>query len=125
MLGSDIMTNKEEANSHNLLEIISPIGLTYRAALLKAAAAIIITDYGGHIPDHLNELLGLPSVGDYIAKAILCYGYHQAIVPIDTNVIRLFSRYFGLSSKSTRPRTDKLLASILEIVSAGFKLQRG
>jgi A/G-specific adenine glycosylase len=99
------------ATEKELLEIIRPIGLTYRAARLKASAQIIHFNFIGRIPDNYNDLIKLPGVGDYIANAVLCYAYNQATIPIDTNVIRLLSRYFGLMSDKSRPRTDKLLFS--------------
>lgn len=99
------------ASENELIEIISPIGLIYRAPRLKSAAQIIHFNYIGKIPDNYNDLVKLPGVGDYIANAVLCYAYNQDTVPIDTNVIRLFCRYFGLISDKSRPRTDKLLFS--------------
>lgn len=33
-----------------------------------------------------------------MARAVLCYAFQQNTVPIDTNVIRLFMRYFDLTS---------------------------
>ncbi|MBW7452868.1 hypothetical protein ACFOLF_13520 [Paenibacillus sepulcri] len=94
-----------------VVDIITPIGLTYRAERLKKTAQTILTSYNGKVPVYYDELIKLSGVGDYIANAVLCYGYLQRTIPIDTNVIRLFCRYFGLTSDNPRPRTDKLLAS--------------
>lgn len=98
-----------ESNESDVLDIIAPIGLTYRASRLKTCALFILNNYSGTVPDKYDDLIKLPGVGDYIANAVLCYGYSQKTVPIDTNVIRLFCRYFGLTSTKQRPRTDKLL----------------
>ncbi|OWR33157.1 adenine glycosylase [Saccharibacillus sp. O23] len=99
-----------EASESRLIDIISPIGLIYRAKRIKSTANQVYFDYNGKIPDRFKDLMVLSGVGDYIANAVLCYGYHQNTVPIDTNVIRLFIRYFDLSSDKPRPRTDKVLA---------------
>ncbi|WP_197477091.1 hypothetical protein [Paenibacillus glucanolyticus] len=99
------------ASETEVIDIISPIGLNYHAGRLKAAAQIIQNNYIGKVPDNYDDLIQLPGVGEYIANAVLCYAYRQNTVPIDTNVIRLFCRYFGLISDKPRPRTDKLLAS--------------
>jgi len=95
----------------DLETIIAPIGLKYRAERLIKSAKIICSQYNGIVPNDYNELRKLPGIGDYIANAILCYAFDQPVVPIDTNVIRLFTRYFGYTSNMPRPRTDKELAS--------------
>lgn len=99
------------ADIEELEKIIAPIGLRYRAARLKKTAVIICSEHNGKVPDDYDELRKLPGIGDYIANAILCYAFDKPVVPIDTNVIRLFTRYFGYTSKKSRPRMDKELAS--------------
>ncbi|MMZ58657.1 A/G-specific adenine glycosylase [compost metagenome] len=91
-------------------EIIRPIGLVYRAERLKRCAEIIMKKYKGRVPCNLSDLKSLPGVGDYIANAVMCYGCGLPTVPIDTNVIRIFRRYFGLISDKSRPRNDRFLA---------------
>ncbi|MBE9917871.1 A/G-specific adenine glycosylase [Paenibacillus donghaensis] len=95
----------------DLVTIIAPIGLKYRAERLIKSAKIICSQYNGKVPNDYNELRKLPGIGDYIANAVLCYAFDQPVVPIDTNVIRLFTRYFGYTSNRPRPRMDKELAS--------------
>ncbi|WP_274649026.1 hypothetical protein [Paenibacillus humicola] len=99
------------ANIETVEEIIAPIGLRYRAERLIKTAEIIRNQHNGNVPNDYKELTKLPGIGDYIANAILCYAFDQPVVPIDTNVIRLFTRYFGYTSKNPRPRMDKELAS--------------
>ena len=99
-----------ESNTEELRDMMKPIGLYYRAERLKKSAQIICEEHGGYVPNDRFSLLQLPGVGPYIADAVLCYGYNQPTVPIDTNVIRVFSRYFGLQSNKSRPRNDKNLA---------------
>ncbi len=98
-----------------LLEMIKPIGLAYRAARLIQSSNLICKKYDSIVPKSRTELLELPGIGDYIADAVLCYGYGIRTIPIDTNVCRLFMRYFGLEAQSERVRLDmKLKASIRE-----------
>ncbi|MEC0269714.1 hypothetical protein [Paenibacillus anseongense] len=98
------------AEINSLVKFFEPIGLLYRSTRLRDTAEIIVSDYGANVPDTYKELISLPGIGDYIANAVLCYAYDQNTVPVDTNVIRLFSRYFGFASDKARPRTDKKLA---------------
>ncbi|RAR42736.1 A/G-specific adenine glycosylase [Paenibacillus sp. MDMC362] len=99
------------ADTETLEEIIAPIGLNYRAERLIKSAEIICSQHNGTVPNDYNELRELPGIGDYIANAVLCYAFDQPVVPIDTNVIRLFTRYFGYTSMNPRPRMDKELAA--------------
>jgi A/G-specific adenine glycosylase len=94
----------------DIRKIIQPIGLVYRADRLKKCTEIIVSKYEGKVPCNLNDLKSLPGVGDYIAHAVMCYGCGFPTVPIDTNVIRLFKRYFCLTSNKSRPRNDRVLA---------------
>ncbi|KXS38614.1 MAG: hypothetical protein AWU54_2206 [Candidatus Frackibacter sp. T328-2] len=98
-----------EADVELLENIIKPLGLLYRAERLINIAHIIKKEYNGRVPCSREELMELPGIGNYIADAVLCYGFGKKTVPIDTNVIRLFSRYFGLKSKYSRARNDKTL----------------
>lgn len=99
-----------EADLRDIKSIISPLGLRYRAERLKKCAEIISDEFDGQVPDTYEQLVLLPGVGPYIADAVLCYAFVRATVPIDTNVIRLFCRYFGFKSEKSRPRTDSVLA---------------
>lgn len=100
-----------KASESKLIEIISPIGLIYRAFRIKSTAIQITANFNGKVPDKFDTLIKFPGIGDYIANAVLCYAYNKNTVPIDTNVIRLFIRFFDLKSDKSRPRTDKILAS--------------
>lgn len=99
------------ATTGELINVISPLGLHYRARRLRDACQFIQRSHNGIIPSNYTVLTRMTGIGDYIANAVLCYGFGQNTVPIDTNVIRLFTRYFGLSSVCARARTDRKLAT--------------
>lgn len=90
-------------------EIIKPLGLLYRAERMKDSAQMIISEYNGEVPKELEDLMKLPGVGEYIGEAVKSYGYDKKGIPIDTNVIRLFTRFFGLTSSNKRARNDRQL----------------
>lgn len=98
------------AEIDGLTAIIQPIGLTYRAERLINIAHNICANYCGRVPNDSESLTALPGVGDYISDAVLCYAYNKPTVPIDTNVIRLFSRYYSFSTTKARARCDRYLA---------------
>jgi len=86
------------AEVEEVKEVIKPLGLLYRAERLINAAEKIHKDYMGKVPESEEELEKLSGVGQYISDAVRCYGFNQKTIPIDTNVIRVFSRFYGLTS---------------------------
>lgn len=103
-----------QAQLFKVERIIKPLGLSYRANRLIKCAEIICSEFGGRVPNSSEQLKKLPGVGSYISDAVLCYAYGKPTIPIDTNVIRVFCRYFGLKSDKSRPRTDTVLAECIK-----------
>jgi A/G-specific adenine glycosylase len=79
-----------------LKRIVAPLGFHFRAAELKRLANTIVEKHKGQIPDNLHELRRLPGVGEYSARAVLCFGFGQDLAVVDTNVARFLHRVFGL-----------------------------
>jgi A/G-specific adenine glycosylase len=97
-----------EMKSNFLKSLLKPYGLQKnKAQELKALSNYLINKHGGHIPDKYSEMIQLPGVGPYIANAVLGIGFGQRRPIIDTNVIRIYERYFRFISKKKRPRDDK------------------
>lgn len=68
------------------------LGYPRRAMRLHACAVAIVDLHEGEIPRRLDQLLALPGVGDYTARAVLSFAYRQRHPVIDTNVRRLVAR---------------------------------
>lgn len=92
-----------------IANVIEPLGLKYKTARLKSIANIIVTKFGGRIPETTKMLLELPGIGRYIASAIKCFAYNKRTAILDTNVVRILDRVLGISSQKQRPRDDALL----------------
>lgn len=86
---------------------LAPLGLKHRAPRFMRLMKQLAEDFGGKIPDTMEELLTLVGIGRYIAAAILCFGFRKDIPIVDANVIRVYGRFFGLKSSSKRPHTDR------------------
>ncbi|MBN1941797.1 MAG: endonuclease III [Phycisphaerae bacterium] len=73
-----------------------------KAKNIRAAAAMILKNFGGKVPDTMEELLSLPGVARKTANCVLsnAYGRNEGVV-VDTHVIRLGAR-LGLT-KHTNP----------------------
>jgi len=104
------------AKIKTLERIIYPLGFLYRAGRLREIAKAVVSNYGGYIPSEKTGLMSLPGIGEYTASAILCFAYGKQVPIIDTNVVRLYSRFFGLSNKlpSSAPTNEiRQIASIV------------
>lgn len=95
-------------------EALRPLGLAKRARTLVAMAQVLVADFDGRVPQDPDLLVNLPGVGRYIASATLCFAFGRRIPIVDTNVIRIFSRYFGIVSNERRPKDDPRLWRIAE-----------
>lgn len=68
------------------------LGYPRRAMRLHAAACDIVADHDGRVPDTVSELLGLPGVGEYTARAVATFAFGARTPVVDTNVRRVLSR---------------------------------
>ena len=95
-----------------LKRIIHPLGFLYRAERLRLMAKYVEQTYGGQMPDDYPGLCSIPGVGQYTASAILCFAFGQKVPIIDTNVVRVFTRFFGLKRKLPTSAANVELSTI-------------
>jgi len=100
----------------NLKEIENDIrstGFFHNKALnIKGACQAIVGQYGGKVPDTMDELVKLPGVGRKTANCVLGNAYGQPAIMCDTHVIRL-SRRLALSASSDPVKLEFDLAEIV------------
>ncbi len=106
------------ADPIGLMEDIHSTGF-YRnkAKNIIAAAKMLIADFGGRVPDTMEDLLKLPGVGRKTANLILGDVYGKPSVVVDTHAGRL-SRRIGLT-KHTDPYKVEL--DLLAIVPPDYQ----
>jgi A/G-specific adenine glycosylase len=87
-----------KAKTADICPIFEPLGFIYRAK---------------EFPDNLKDLKSIPGVGDYIARAVLCFGFGQASPIVDTNVARFLYRVFGIYDPlPTNPARNQRLITL-------------
>ena len=74
---------------------MASLGLRWRAENVVEVARSLVEEFGGRVPDTEIELRSLPGVGDYVAQAVLCFGFGRRSVLVDTNTVRITGRVFG------------------------------
>ncbi len=95
-----------EADLQDVLKLWEGLGYYARARHLHQAAQVIVRDYAGKPPRTAAELRALPGVGPYTAAAIASIAFLEPVPSVDGNVLRVFSRFWGLDT----PMRDKALA---------------
>lgn len=68
------------------------LGYPRRALRLHECAVAITARHAGVVPDTLDDLLALPGIGAYTARAVAAFAYRQRQAVVDTNVRRLLAR---------------------------------
>ncbi|OGS00688.1 MAG: A/G-specific adenine glycosylase [Elusimicrobia bacterium RBG_16_66_12] len=83
------------------------LGYYCRARNLRRAAQVVMAEHGGKFPSDFYSVLALPGVGRYTAGAILSIAFGKPYPVVDGNVIRVFSRLFGLKGRAKDPAFAK------------------
>jgi len=91
------------------------LGLLWRADLIIKLATELIERFEGKIPSDRKDLLSLPSIGDYIADAVLSFAYGKDVPVIDSNVCRVLRRIFGLKPRG-EARRDKRFRALARLL---------
>jgi A/G-specific adenine glycosylase len=91
------------------------LGYNRRAVQLHAAATRICGRHGGRVPDRLEDLLALPGVGPYTARAVLAFAFERDVGVVDTNAARVLAR--AVSGRPLRAAEVQRLAD--DLVPAG------
>jgi endonuclease-3 len=83
-----------------------------KAVGIKGTSTKIIEQFGGKVPDTMEELLTLPGVGRKTANVVLGSAFGKPAIACDTHVIRL-SRRLGLSENADPVKLEFDLAEIV------------
>ena len=101
------------ANLRELQSIIKSTGF-YRAKAknIKGLAMKIVKDYGGEVPDNLDQLVTLPGVGRKTANVVLGHAFNTPGITVDTHFGRL-SRRFGWTKESDPVKVEFAVAKLI------------
>lgn len=77
------------------------MGYNRRARDLHRCAHQVTTDHAGRLPATLPELLALPGVGPYTARAVLAFAHELDHGVVDTNTARVLARWHGAALRPT------------------------
>lgn len=83
-----------------------------KAKSIIGMAQMIKSDFGGEVPDNIDDLVKLPGVGRKTANLIVGDIYGKSAVVVDTHCIRITNR-LGLVSGKDPVKIEKELRAIL------------
>lgn len=94
-------------------KLIFPAGF-YRtkARAIRALAGKIANDFGGRVPDTIDELLTLPGVGRKTANLVVTHGFGKPGICVDTHVHRIVNRLGAVRTRNPH-ETEFALRAVL------------
>ncbi len=105
-----ILSRMEE---EEIVNLIYPVGFyRIKAKNIKNIARILIEEYGGEVPDNIDELMKLPGVGRKTANLVLGIAFDIDTVTVDTHVHRISNR-IGIVRTSSPAETEQDLMKVL------------
>ncbi len=84
-----------------------------KAKDIVSCAQVLLTQYGGRVPDTMEDLVKLPGVGRKTANLILGDVYHKPAVVVDTHCIRLSNRMGLVDNLKDPVKIETALRAIL------------
>ena len=96
--------------------IVKPCGLyRMKAQNIKDASVMLLRDYGGQLPDSIDELLKFPGVGRKIANLLVGDVFGKPAIVCDTHCIRICGRLGMYPEKEKNPeKIEKILRELID-----------
>lgn len=102
-----------QSSSDELAISFHSVGLHWRWKLFHSMAVDIENRFHGKVPQDFDDLISLPGVSNYIASAVRCFALEYPDILLDTNIVRVIGRIFGLPITDSS-RRSKLFREVLE-----------
>lgn len=100
-----------DASLGDVLRLWQGLGYPRRARNLHDASAVMVERHGGCVPDRFDDLIALPGIGPYTARAVLAFAYERDEAVVDTNIARVLARTAGerLTARRVQALADELV----------------
>ena len=97
--------------------IVKPCGLyRMKADNIREASRMLLTDFGGELPDNMEDLLKLPGVGRKIANLLLGDVFGKEAIVCDTHCIRICGRLGMYPEKEKDPtKIEGILRELIDL----------
>lgn len=102
------------ADLDEVLHLWSGLGYYARARSLHRVASVVMTDFGGRLPDSQEALMGLPGIGRSTAAAIAAQAFGRRAAILDGNVKRVLARVHRVAGSPSSAATQRSLWHLAE-----------
>ena len=102
----------------DVIRMWGKLGYPRRALRLRECAVVVVEKFNGEVPTEVDDLLSLPGVGDYTARAVACFAHGQAVPVVDTNVRRVVARAVNGRAEAGPPSNRRDLAAVESLLPA-------
>ena len=96
-----------KVQNNKLIKLWEGLGYYSRVRNLKKTSQVVIKNFKGKLPINLQDLISLPGIGNYTARAILAIAFNKPHIPMDGNIERVLKRYLYLK-KNKEIQKDNL-----------------
>jgi len=97
------------AELQTVLKLWEGLGYYSRARNLLKASRVVMEALGGVLPVTADGWRTLPGVGNYTSAAVASIAYGEAVPSVDGNVLRVFSRFWGVTDDIALPGTREAI----------------
>jgi endonuclease-3 len=88
-------------SEREIARLIKPVGFyNQKAKRIKELSKILAEKYGSRVPKTREELMELPGVGGKTADCVLCFGFNDSVIPVDTHVAVIARRWHLTNHKN-------------------------
>ncbi len=98
------------ASPAEVLKIWKGMGYNRRALYLKKTATAVIEEHKGIFPKRQSELIKLPGLGKYTARAVLVFAYKENVAMVDTNIRQIITHFFF----HDRPQKESVIQEVAD-----------
>jgi A/G-specific adenine glycosylase len=108
------LSDYAQADSDRVAALLHSLGLHWRTQAMMNALSEMWRTYG-EVPVDYEKLTSIRGIGQYIAGATICFSRNERITLIDSNIVRVVGRVFGLNLAGEARRKRSVIAAITEV----------
>jgi A/G-specific adenine glycosylase len=109
------------ADLNDVLKAWEGLGYYARARNLKQAAAVVLTEHLGCVPENEDDFRALPGVGGYIGAAVLSIAFRKPFAVVDGNVKRVLARLLLIDELVNNAKGHKTFLAAADCLLARSK----
>lgn len=104
-----------QASTADVIRVWKGLGYNRRALYLKKAAEAVVLHHRGIFPDDEAELIKLPGLGTYTARALMVFAFEKDVAMVDTNIRQIITHFFLNGAKEKEKVIQEIADELMPI----------